>query len=188
VGRVLTLDTSAYFQNVENSIQFQRLGSNFRAVNKGTVNSLGFEATLRCGLGRFSSTLNLTLQGSVDGGGISFSPPEGYPSAFGNVGVDVDIPEVFLRAHADVGWASARGASQGNIWLNNSVTYTLHGYAKANLVLSTANLHLLGDRAETRFLLRGQNLFNAHYSEPGYGGFDLPMLGRIITAEARISF
>jgi iron complex outermembrane receptor protein len=68
------------------------------------------------------------------------------------------------------------------------VPYTLNSYVKTNLVLSTASLHLLGGGAETRFLLRGQNLLNTHYSEPGYGAFDLPMLGRIITAEARISF
>jgi len=104
------------------------------------------------------------------------------------LGVDVDIWEAFLRAHADVGWVSARGASQSNIWLNNNLSYRLSGYFRMNAVLSTANLRLLGKGAETRFLLRGQNLLDARYSEPGYGGFDLPMLGRTITAEARIAF
>jgi iron complex outermembrane receptor protein len=188
IGKVLSIDMSAYYQNVQNSIQFLRFGTNFRAANLGTLQNLGLEGTLRYALGRFSSYLNITLQGSVDDHGLSTTPPEGYPDAFGSIGVDVDIPEAFLRTHADVGWASARGASQGNIWLNNSVPYTLNSYVKTNLVLSTASLHLLGGGAETRFLLRGQNLLNTHSSEPGYGGFDLPMLGRIITAEARISF
>jgi iron complex outermembrane receptor protein len=88
----------------------------------------------------------------------------------------------------DVGWISARGASQSNIYLNNRVPYTLRSYFRLNAVLSTANLRLLGKGAETRFLLRGQNLLDARRSEPGYGGFDLPMLGRIVTVEARIAY
>jgi outer membrane receptor protein involved in Fe transport len=190
IGTVLTVDTSVYYQSVRDSIQFFRYGSNFQAANnKNTLRNVGVEATIRCAVDRFSSYLNATLQSPRDkDGDFSTTPPEGYPNVFGTLGVDVDVPEARSRAHADVGWFSARGASQSNVYLNNGVPYTLRSYVRLNAVLSTANLRLLGKGAETRFLLRGQNLLDARGSEPGYGGFDLPMLGRIITVEARIAY
>jgi outer membrane receptor protein involved in Fe transport len=189
IGSVLTVDTSVYYQSVRDSIQFLRYGVNFRAANnKDTLQNVGIETTLRCAVDRFAGYLNVTLQSPIEDGGLTTTPAESYPNAFGVLGVDVDVQEAFLRAHADVGWTSARGASQSNIWLNNNLSYRLASYVRLNAVLSTTNLRLLGKGAETRFLLRGQNLLDARYSEPGYGGFDLPMLGRIITAEARIAF
>ena len=48
--------------------------------------------------------------------------------------------------------------------------------------------HLLGQSAETRLLVGVRNILNVHFSEPGYGGFDTPTLGRVFMMELRQLF
>jgi iron complex outermembrane receptor protein len=105
--------------------------------------------------------------------------------AFGRLGVS--LPEIKLNWMSQMKWVGERGASQSNVALNNDELYTLPSYAVVDLTVSTLGLNFLGG-AQTVIALSVKNLFDTRYSEPGFGGFDIPNLGRTALLELRQSF
>jgi outer membrane receptor protein involved in Fe transport len=185
----LALEGDIYYQQVSNRIEFVRVGANFRAVNREDVSSnLGLEGMLRWAKAPISAYLSGSLQRTITSGNISSAPPASYPNAFGVLGCDFDMPKAYLRTSGELRWSMSRGASQGNILVNDNTPYTLPAYGIVNLSVSTAGLRLVPGAGETRFLVGVRNLVGSKYSEPGYGGFDTPSLGRILFLELRQVF
>jgi outer membrane receptor protein involved in Fe transport len=184
---VLALEGGVYYQELQHPIEFVRYGANYRAVNRNdTRRNVGVEGTLRFAKSRVSAYLSGSFQQTLLQGKLVSAPPEAFPNFFGVLGADLGVPETYLHANAELRWVSERGASRSNVWLNNERRYTLPAYGLVNVTLSTLGLHLLGDSTETRFAVGARNLFDARFSEPGYGGFDIPTLGRYLFAEARL--
>jgi iron complex outermembrane receptor protein len=185
-GRV-SLEAGAYYQLLQDQIEFTQMTTSFLAANRGDSANVGVELNARVTLWRVSAYASASLQRGLVGGLLAASDTPEYPTAFGNVGADVDLP-FGLRLNGQVRWATARGASQSNVLLNNEVAYTLPGYATANFTLSSVGWHLLGAKPETRLAVSVRNAFNEHHFEPGYGGYDIPSLGRMWFAELRQTF
>ena len=184
--KVLALEGDVYYQQVSDRIEFTRVGANFRAVNRqDTSSNLGLEGTLRFAQSPISAYLSASVQRTIVNGSVSSAPPPSYPNAFGLLGCDFDIPKVHLRTNGELRWAMSRGASQGNILVNDGTAYTLPAYGLVNLSVSTLGLRFFRSAGETRFLLGVRNLIGSKYSEPGYGGFDIPNLGRVVFLELR---
>ena len=114
--------------------------------------------------------------------------PALYPGLQVLAGIAVKVPEVKLRAVLDVIHVGERGASQSNILLNNDTDYTLPAYTRMDLTLSSLGLHLMSGESETRVLARVRNVSDEKWSEPGFGGFDIPQLGRTMQFEVRQAF
>ncbi len=184
----VSLEAGIYYQVVDDRIEFVRYARNFRAVNQGQAKNAGVEATLRYTHKVISAYGSIALQRSIVDGKLSTDPSASYPNAFGTVGADLDVPQVYLHLNAEVRAAGRRGATQGNIATNDDEPYSLPAYALLFMTLSTSNLHLLGGDAETRFLVSGRNLIGTRFNEPGYGGFDLPNLGRKVLVEMQLRY
>jgi iron complex outermembrane receptor protein len=184
---VVALEGGVYVQELRNPIEFTRYAANYRAVNRDEARrNAGVEATLRYAESRLSTYLSGSFQRAIVDGNLVSDPLPGFPNTFCLVGADLKVPEAYLFANAELRWVSERGASQANVWVNNDTPYTLPAYGLVDVTLSTLELGLLGDTTETRFALGVRNLLDAQYSEPGYGGFDIPSLGRRLFAEARL--
>jgi iron complex outermembrane receptor protein len=182
----LALEGNIYYQQVSDRIEFVRVGANFRAVNRQDVSSnVGMEGMFRLAKAPVSAYLAGSVQRTIVSGSVSSAPPASYPNAFGVLGCDFDIPKAYLRTNGELRWSMSRGASQGNVLVNNSTPYTLPAYGIVNLSVSTAGLHFIPGSGETRFLVGVRNLLDSRYGEPGFGGFDIPSLGRIVFLELR---
>ncbi len=185
----LEADAGLYAQELGDPIRFQRVATDFVAVNEQAEQNVGAVASVRAHVGRFSGYATVSLQRQIAGGKLIGDPSAQYPNEFGTAGVTLGIPEARLRLNADLRWASARGATQSNVLLNNQAFYTLPAYAELDLTASTKDLHLMGDdKSETRILFSVRNVLDQRYSEPGFGGFDVPMLGRTFLLELRQTF
>jgi iron complex outermembrane receptor protein len=185
-GRV-SLEGGAYYQLLQDQIEFTQMTTSFLAANRGDSANVGIELTARVNAGRVSAYASASLQRGLIGGLLAANDTPEYPTAFGTAGADLDLPWG-LRLNGQVRWATARGASQSNILLNNEVPYSLPAYATANFTLSSVGWHLLGSKPETRVSLSVRNAFNEHHFEPGFGGYDVPSLGRAWFAELRQTF
>ncbi|MGC4087487.1 MAG: hypothetical protein QM756_06275 [Polyangiaceae bacterium] len=112
-----------------------------------------------------------------------------YPKFVGVAGVNLGLFErPRLQLDVRVRHVSARAATAGNQTLNNGNAYTLPAYRSLDVALSTGGLRLFGAHSETSLLAAARNLLDERHSEPGYGGFDVPALGRTATFEVRQTF
>ncbi len=187
VDRV-AVELGLYGQQVLDRIEFVQSGFNFRAENQGELFNAGLELKVRGSFDRFSPYAILTFQKTLDEDLQLLGPAPLYPDLWGRAGLTVDVPEVFLKATGQVRVVGPRGASQSNVLLNNLEPYTLPTYTEADLSLTTSGLHLWSDTVETRVSLLVNNLLDARYSEPGFGGFDIPVGGRYVMLELRQGF
>jgi iron complex outermembrane receptor protein len=184
---VLSLEGGVYYQQLQDPIEFVRYGANYRAVNReGSSRNVGIETVVRYAKSRLSAYLSGSFTQALVEGRLVSDPPEAFPCFMGVLGADLALPEAYLHANAELRGVTERGASQGNVWLNNERAYTLPAYHLVNMTVSTLGVHWLGDATETRFAVGAHNLLDARYSEPGYGGFDIPSLGRVLFGEMRL--
>ncbi|MFN0061497.1 MAG: TonB-dependent receptor plug domain-containing protein [Myxococcaceae bacterium] len=192
-GGILTLEGSVFGQQVEDKIAFVLLATNYLARNQGIQRNVGLEFIARLALNRFSPYLagNAQLVFDTDpitgATALSDRVPESFPVAFGYAGIDINIPEALLALNVHARFTGPRGATDANIRFNNTTAYSLPFYATLDVSIRTMNLKLIGGK-ETRFMLSGRNLTASRYSEPGFGGFDIPQIGRTLFFELRQSF
>ena len=183
-----TLDIAFYIQDLLDRIEFIQNGLHFTAVNQGQRVSLGVESTLRFQY----RWLSIYGSGSIDAqllnGRLVAQPTPLYPRGLGVIGLDVDIRRIYLHANTQVRIVGPRGASQSNVYLNNSQFYELPTYAIFDITLSTAGFHLFGADAETKILVSGRNLADQSTPDPGFAGIDLPRIGRNFFFEIRQTF
>lgn len=184
----LSLDAAVFFQQVSDVIEFTQIATDFVPRNRGERLLLGAELVLNARIKRFQPFGFVSGQGTIGGTQGFLDPPPLFPTASFGAGLTVDVPEVFLSATARVRGASRRGASQSNVLLNNDRPYALDAYALVDLSLRTKGLEPLGPGRETRLQVTVRNLLDTRWSEPGFGGLDIPMLGRTFMLELTQSF
>ncbi len=93
------------------------------------------------------------------------------------VGLRATVPQPHLTFDATWRGVGERGASSSNIFINSGNSYALPAYQQFDLA-ATATFIPLGKGHETRVLFAIRNLLDEHHSEPGFGGIDIPTLGR----------
>jgi len=178
----LSINGSGFYQSIENQITFVTLGPNFVARNQGTANSYGGELNITGRVwrlepyGRFSAQkfLNHPSRGTNDMG--PDVPPSLVPAVWGLIGLRATVPQPHLTFDASWRGVGERGASTSNIFINRN-SYALPAYQQFDLA-ATASFIPLGKGHETRVLFAIRNLLDEHHSEPGFGGIDIPTLGR----------
>jgi outer membrane receptor protein involved in Fe transport len=181
------LEGEVYYQDVKDRIEFVRYGSNYRAANQGDGKQVGAAGILRYVRRPLSLYLNGNVLRNVVDGKLSDMPPSAFPGATAALGGNLDVPRWNLRVNAETRYVAARGAAQANIVVNNQEAYSLPAYTQTDLTLSV-NPHPLGVGTETTVMFGVRNLFDVRYSEPGYGGFDIPAMGRLVFVELRQAF
>ncbi len=185
----LVSDLSVFAQHVAAPISFIPEDQQFVAGNGDTLQNGGIEANVR---GTFdwlqpyvSGSVLMWSRPSSDGGHqLSFQPPPLYPNYFLLAGATASWQRVPLTANVHARIVGKRGSSDGNTRLNNGDAYTLGAYATVDASLMTHDVHFAGSR-ETTFVLTVRNIADTRWSEPGYGGFDLPSNGRTIFLSVR---
>ncbi|MHB8878394.1 MAG: TonB-dependent receptor plug domain-containing protein, partial [Myxococcaceae bacterium] len=186
----LTVEGSLFGQEVGDRIEFVQFGRNFRATNQGLRYQLGGELLVRGSVSRLSPYLGGSAVIPLSpraGGGLSIEPLPLFPMYSGLVGLDVELPETHLRLNAHLRLVGPRGASQSNVLLNNDRAYSLPGYVALNVSVATSGLQLApGLRTDLLFAL--QNLALPSYSDPGFGGIDVPNPGWALLASVRQHF
>ncbi len=183
----LALEASLYAQQVDDKIEFAQAGSQFQPKNQGQQRNLGVELSGRFVYGRYSMQLSSSLQRPLIDDQLVDVAPALYPNAMVVGRFNIAAPELKVNLNGQVRWVGERGASQSNVALNNDEPYTLPAYATVDLSLSTLGLNFLGG-AQTVVVLSMKNVLDRHIVEPGFGGFDLPTLGRTTLLELRQSF
>ena len=104
-------------------------------------------------------------------------PPSLVPAFWGMVGLRATVPQPHLTFDASWRGVGERGASTSNIFLNSGTSYALPAYQQFDLA-ATATFIPLGKGHDTRVLFAIRNVLDEHHSEPGFGGIDIPSLGR----------
>jgi iron complex outermembrane receptor protein len=190
----LLLDGGVYLQSLDKKIEFQQTGADFVATNQGRSISLGFELSTKFTYGRYAvggwGTYVHTLSGGTTGSGSTTvqNPPPLFPSGMGVFSFDLDVPEIYLHFNVQGRVVGPRGSSQSNTALNNNVPYTLPTYGTADITISTTKLQPTGSNSDLLFLISLRNLADQRFSDPGFGGYDMPTLGRTLYFEARQIF
>ncbi len=181
VKEVLTLEGAVFFQRVSDVIAFRQVATDFVARNEGDQMMLGAEFSARLNLKRLTPFVQVSGVGHFTPLGFSVDPLPLFPSLTVVGGVEGEWKEAHLAGALLVRSASARGATQSNLLLNNDTPYSLPAYAVVDLSLRTTGLEFLGPGKETRLQFIVRNLADSRYSEPGFGGIDVPVLGRSFT-------
>lgn len=184
----VAVEAGLYGQRIVDRIEFVQSGFNFRAENQGELYNAGLELKVRGAFDRFAPYAILAFQRALDLD-LELQPtsPQ-YPDFWARAGLTVDVPEAFLKANAQVRVVGPRGATQSNVLINNLEPYTLPGYVEADLAITSSGLYLWSDTVETRVSLVVNNLLDKRYSEPAFGGFDIPVGGRYVMLELRQGF
>jgi hypothetical protein len=97
-----------------------------------------------------------------------------YPKYQVHLLADYALPFFGLRVGVEMSVIGPRSASPANTLLKGE-PYELPAYFYAAASVSMAR-RLLGER-ETSVALRLSNITNSHWSEPGFGGIDVPSQG-----------
>ncbi|MFN0061550.1 MAG: TonB-dependent receptor plug domain-containing protein [Myxococcaceae bacterium] len=179
--KILAIELGAYVQQLDQTVQFLQLGSNFVARNQDTTRYAGGEWSFRLSTRRFAPYFMGAVQSPIA------SEASVAPLAFGILGADVPIPEARLNINLQARAATERGATQSNTVFNDLRGYTLAPYVKLDVSVSTVDLKFIPGAGETKFTLRARNLLDRQVAEPGFAGFDTPDFGRTVTLEIRQS-
>ncbi len=186
MGR-LALEGGVFAQEVTDRIEFAQAGPHFQARNSGQQRNVGMELRGRLVYQRFSAQASATLERPIVEEAVEDAAQALYPNVTVAGRFNLALPEVYLNVNGQLRWVGERGASQSNVALNNDVPYALPAYFTADATVSTVGLNFLGG-AQTTLALSVRNLTDTRYFEPGFGGFDIPNLGRTVLAELRQTF
>ncbi len=181
---MVAIEAAAYAQEIMDRIEFESLGANFVGRNQGNEKHVGAELSLRLAHDRIAPYASVAVNARVahaEKGRQVYETETKlplYPFVFALGGVDVRIPEIYSSVNVHARLVGARGAAQGNVLHNDIKPYTLPRYATVDVTLSSLRANLLGDGSETAASLSIKNILDERHSEPGFGGFDVPTIGR----------
>jgi outer membrane receptor protein involved in Fe transport len=182
------LETSVYYQVLNDKIEFRSGGTDYIARNGGQTAYAGFEAAAHFDFGPVKPFLNGAAVARVVSDRLLLAAPAAYPNFVASAGLDVELLQNRLHFNGRLRVVGERGATPSNVLYNLDRRYSLPRFATIDLTASTGGLFLMGDTAETRFIVSATDLFNQAQSEPAFGGYDLPPLGRRVLFEVRQSF
>jgi iron complex outermembrane receptor protein len=182
IADFLSLEASAFYQELDDAIRFNRDGIVFGAKNSGSVTSAGGELIANLHFGRVrpyaaastSTQLSAELTRDLRDLASFTASPSMYPRLFGYVGCDFDLIKAKLFLNAELWWAGERGGSQANFYENNARVYSLPAYKLLDMTLSTGRLPILDRDLGTRFSLSVRNALSEDHNEPGFAGVDIP--------------
>jgi iron complex outermembrane receptor protein len=184
IAPIARADVTVFAQKVERKIEYVTVGNDYVARNNGDQSVYGGELVLAGSLGPVAPSVSGAL-----------ALPKGdevltaYPKFMGSAGLAVTaLQKPRIVAAGQVRHVSSRRATASNQTLNAARPYTLPGYESFDVSLSISGFKWLGPQSDTEFLASSKNLLDERYSEPGYGGFDLPAAGRASFFEVRQSF
>jgi len=164
----LLLTLTAYHMTVSNLIELEPYGINQRWSNLGTEAGNGLSTELRWQAGASELRLNSSYQRATVSMQQPLTPTVQLPTA--SAPSLINSGEWLYRLEgSELGiesrYASARRASDSNIAIDQA--YQLPGY-------TVWRLHAMRQWGAQRLTLTLDNALDRHYSEPGYGGVDLP--------------
>ncbi|WP_437565909.1 TonB-dependent receptor plug domain-containing protein [Sorangium sp. So ce542] len=188
-------EAAAYVQEIKDRIEFTSHGANFVGRNQGDEVHAGAELSLRLAHERIAPYVSVAANGRVahaeQGEELVYEMDTELPLVpfvFALGGLDVRIPEAHVNINVHAKLVSARGAAQGNVLLNDSEPYALPGYVTFDATISSVRADLLGDGSETGASVSVKNLLDQRRSEPGFGGFDVPVVGRSVAVNVTHAF
>jgi hypothetical protein len=110
-----------------------------------------------------------------------------FPGVKGFLSGNLAIRPAHLNLNVSLRGVGPRYSTALNTEANNRRAYSLPGYATLDVSIATIGLAVLGG-TETSLALTGRNLLDTRFVEPGFGGVDIPNVGRTLLLELRESF
>ncbi|HEY9722036.1 MAG TPA: TonB-dependent receptor, partial [Oscillatoriaceae cyanobacterium] len=170
-----------YYTHVADKVTFLLQNGNPVAVNLGQLDSAGIESGVDWRWAFLDGFFNTSLQKTVQTTSDGFADPNGeiepYPYWMANAGIGSPIWHLplgtFLEARY-VGWVPS---SQSNFVANGHEAYEIPPAFVVDWTVTSRDLYWNADK-ETIVSFKIANLFDAQYTQPGYGGVDYPGLGR----------
>jgi iron complex outermembrane receptor protein len=188
----LRVEAAAYAMRIADQVVFEEVDRVFRATNTARVTSLGVELEVRLGLTPSiavfgnTSVVDSQVENETNPFSLQSDDPELYPRLQGRAGVESEWlgQDLGVTLRAESGWIGPRGASQTHAI--QTPAYSIPGYPLLAIALSTRDWRPFLGR-ETTVAVRGDNLLNWTYSEPGYGGADIPQPGARLWASVAVA-
>jgi outer membrane receptor protein involved in Fe transport len=180
LGDNLSLDVAGFYQRITDRIEFQTTGSDYVAHNAGDASYAGGEASIKATVRFVVPFVDASYVRSLSSTQSDVNPLTAYPALSGSAGFDADVPRVPVHLNLRARYVGARAATFGNTLFNFNQPYTLPAYVTVDATILSNDFHLLGPRATTRLSLTGRNILDHRHSEPGFGGFDVPIQGRTL--------
>jgi outer membrane receptor protein involved in Fe transport len=179
----LSINASGYYQSIANQISFNTIGTGYYATNLGNRSSFGGELNVTGRFWRLEPYGRFSMQKfgtdpnrrATDRG--PQIPPALVPAVWGLIGLRATVPQPHLTFDATWRGVGERGASAPNIFLNSGQSYALPAYQQFDLA-ATATFIPLGKGHDTRVQFAVRNVLDQRHNEPGFGGIDIPSLGR----------
>lgn len=192
LNRYLLLEASVSYQGLNDAIEFVQTGPYFVATNRGSRHAMAAELASRFEFHKVHAYFDLSLffpfseKNMAPLEAVSGVAPELYPKWSNLVGVNIELwRHLMLRTHGS--WISARGSSQSNAYFNNLRRYELPAYTLIDVALVAQDLTWIEKAFPITAMFSVRNLMNHQYNEPGFGGIDIPQLGRTYIIEIRQS-
>jgi outer membrane receptor protein involved in Fe transport len=182
------LEAALYYQRLRDQIEFRSGGTDYVARNGGESSYTGFEAQAHFDLGKVKPFLTGAGVSRVVRDRLLLAAPAAYPDLMATAGMDLDLFSGKLHLNGRVRFVGERGATASNVLYNLDHPYALPRFTTVDVTASTGGLALLGDAAETRFIVSATDLLDQARSEPAFGGYDLPVVGRRVLLEVRQTF
>jgi iron complex outermembrane receptor protein len=190
--KYLLLEASASYQGLNDAIEFVQTGPYFVATNRGNRHAFAGEITSRFEFQPVHAYFDISFFHPVDQKDsapletVTNAAPELYPNWSSLLGVDVELWH-HLSVRTEGRWVGARGSSQSNAYFNNLRRYNLSSYTLFDVMLVARDLTWIAKSFPLTVMLSVRNLANHQYYEPGFGGIDVPQLGRTFIIEMRQS-
>jgi iron complex outermembrane receptor protein len=188
----LLLEASVSYQALNDAIEFVQTGPYFVATNRGQRRALAGEIATRFQLRPVYAYLDISLYHPFNQKDpapletVSSAAPELYPNWSSLLGIDIELWQN-LSVRTEGRWVGARGSSQSNAYYNNLHRYNLPSYSLWDVMLVARDLTWLEKTSLLTVMLSVRNLTNRKYYEPGFGGIDVPQMGRTFIIEIRQS-
>ncbi|MBI4511311.1 MAG: TonB-dependent receptor [Deltaproteobacteria bacterium] len=187
---------TGFYTVIQRKVEFLPTGSALKADNVGELSSVGLEAE-----GKF--LLRLRSGWSVDGWGnlswvvsekesaraVLTTAAESYPDILSNIGLGATARRWHLRLGGELNHVGSLPASGSNLLIakrHGKPAYRIGSHALLGLTLSTVGIKYGPNELVLRLSLK--NLLNTSTVQPGFGGNDIPGLGRTVLLEMEQQF
>ncbi|MCO7226997.1 TonB-dependent siderophore receptor [Pleionea sp. CnH1-48] len=181
-----------YQTKVNEFAEYDTIASNPQARNRGEIEAYGLELELKyqskSGIDAFFNLSSVETKVSTDTQvGIQVSDQTRlYPQTILSTGISKKLKALPLRWFITSLYIDERAADKSNLPflpIGSQQEYFLPSYNIVDLGIATFNWYPLGNN-ETQVRLKLKNALDKRYVEPGFGGIDVPGIGR----EIRLSF
>jgi outer membrane receptor protein involved in Fe transport len=186
VGEHLSLEINAFDQILNDAIAFVQYTNFYVARNMGERSVQGVELAAHLMFGPVRPYVLANASRHLFGAQSDAPEPSPlYPSYFGQVGADATLLRGLLFMNVRSRVVGPRGSSQGNQFLNDSRAYQLPAFVLLDASVTAGDFHLLAPDLGTQISVNVANALDRRVFEPGFGGIDVPQLGRTVLVQIR---